>query len=322
MKIGLLIIAFSIQGLVFSQTGIRFSQLNFLQGVNNPAAICVDASMMVDIVARNQWMGVDGAPTTLAVNGQYEFLDDMAVGLNVIHDRIGVHETTNISGQYAYRMFFNRTNALVFGVGAGIDNKISDYASAQTTMSNDPAFASSYNSIKFNASFGTYFYSPNFYIGLSIPQMFVNDFSTNKNNSFFTGLNYYLSTGFYMSIGEKYTLNPHIQIKAANNAPIAGDIILRNTFMNRFSIVVGYRTEESIIVGADFLITPMFRAGYSFNYDVGSLSRIKGVSNEIYIGIAFPYRSDRQDFGKRIYINNKGGFRSDYRRRAGGRKRR
>ena len=58
-KIGLLIIAFSFQGLVFSQTGIRFSQLNFLQGVNNPAAICIDASAMVDMVARNQWMGMD-----------------------------------------------------------------------------------------------------------------------------------------------------------------------------------------------------------------------------------------------------------------------
>ena len=105
-KIGLIIIAFSFQGLVFSQTGVRFSQLNFLQGVNNPAALCLDASIMVDMVARNQWMGVEGAPTTFAVNGQYEFLDDMAVGLNVIHDRIGVHQTTNVSGQYAYRLFY------------------------------------------------------------------------------------------------------------------------------------------------------------------------------------------------------------------------
>ena len=246
----------------------------------------------------------------------------MAVGLNVIHDRIGVHQSTNVGGQYAYRLFFNNTNALVFGAGAGIDYKISDYASTQTTISNDPAFASSYYKLKFNASIGTYYYSPNFYIGLSIPQIFVNDFSVDANNSIFSGLQYYLSTGFYFSSGKNYTLNPHIQIKATINAPVAGDIILRNTFMNRFSIVVGYRTEESIIVGADFLITPMLRAGYSFNYDVGSLSRIKGVSNEIYLGLAFPYRSDRQDFGKRIYINNKGGFRSDYRRRAGKGKRR
>jgi len=321
-KLGLIILAFCLQGVVTAQTGVRFSQLNFLQGVNNPAALSIDGSIMVDMVARNQWMGIDGAPTTLGLNAQYEILNDMAVGLNVFHDRIGVHQTTAVSGQYAYRLFFdNNVNALAFGVAAGIDNKISDYASTQTTIANDPAFASSFSRVKFNASVGVYYYSPTFYVGLSIPQMFQNDFSTSDNNSVFSGFHYYLSTGFYISLGENYTLNPHIQVKAVQNAPIAGDLILRNTFMNRFSIVAGFRSEQSIIVGADFLITPMFRAGYSFNYDVGSLSRIKGVSNEIYLGIAFPYRSDRSDFGKRIYINKKGGFRSDYRRKAGIRRR-
>jgi len=61
------------------------------------------------------------------------------------------------------------------------------------------------------------------------------------------------------------------------NAPITADFILRNTFSNRFSIVVGYRTEQSLIAGVDFLISKNFRLGYSFNYDVGPLAKTKGL---------------------------------------------
>ena len=50
----------------FSQNNIRFSQLNFVQGVNNPAALALDGRVMVDMIFRNQWFGIDGAPTTVA----------------------------------------------------------------------------------------------------------------------------------------------------------------------------------------------------------------------------------------------------------------
>jgi hypothetical protein len=112
-----------------------------------------------------------------------------------------------------------------------------------------------------------------------------------------------------------YVFNPHIQVKAMPNTPLAGDLVLRNTFMNRFSVNLGYRTENSLIAGFDVLITPMVRAGYSFNHDIGRLAGVKGISNELYVGMAFPYRNSREDFGKRRYISNKGGFKNDYRRK-------
>jgi type IX secretion system PorP/SprF family membrane protein len=298
----------------FSQNNLRFSQLNFVQGVNNPAAIAVDGRIMVDLIARNQWFGFGGAPTTFAVNGQYELDDDMAVGLNVYNDRIGVHQTTAISAQYAYRIFTQYGNVLAFGLGLGVDDHIIDYASTTTTMANDPAFANTYARLVFNGSMGVYYYSPTFYIGGSIPQIFAPKFDENGKAKLKAEPTYYLSTGFYIGRGSKYCLNPHIQVKAMVNTPIAADLILRNTIMSRFSIVVGYRTEQSIVAGVDMLITPMVRAGYSFNYDVGPLSRIKGASNELYLGLAFPYNNSRDDFGRRRYVGTKGGFKRTYKR--------
>lgn len=314
--IRVLIIAlfFSFSSETFGQSNMRLSQLNFAQGMNNPAALAYDGEIMVDMVARNQWFGVDGAPWTFALNGQYELMSDMAVGLNVYHDRIGVIETTSFSGQYSYRLLFENARALNFGLGLGADNFILDYASSTTTMLNDPAFAASYYRLVFNSSVGLYYYSPSFYVGASMPSMFNPTFNNNGKASLVLDPHYYLSAGFYFGSGN-YTFNPHLQIKAVRNAPIAGDLILRNTFMGRFSLVLGYGTENSLIAGFDILISPMVRAGYSFNYDVGRLSRVKGVSNELYLGLAFPYRNDRNDFGKRRYVGNKGSFKNDYRRK-------
>lgn len=312
---GIVVIVFL--GLAFSsiaQNTTRYSQLNFAQGVNNPAAIAIDGSMMVDLIFRNQWLGIEGAPTTVALNGQYEITQRMAVGLLAGHDRIGATQTNSFAGQYAYRLPFEYSNFLSFGIGLGIDNFVNDYTYTVTTQADDPAFATSFSKIYMNGSVGVFYNSPKFYIGASIPQLFQNTRSGAEIGFRPPRWHYYLSTGFYLSAGDRYTFNPHIQLKTAMNTPIQGDIILRNTFLNRFSVVVGYRSENSIIAGFDILITPYVRAGYSFNHDVGKLSKVKSASNELYLGLAFPYHSDRYSFGKRKYYNKKGLHKSDFRK--------
>jgi type IX secretion system PorP/SprF family membrane protein len=314
MRVALLIISVLVSGFGFTQTGIRFSQLNFAQGINNPAAIAFDGQIMVDMIGRSQWMGFDGAPNTFALNGQYEIEGDMAVGLNVFHDRIGVNQTTAVSGQYAYRLFTQTGRVIAMGVGLGIDNHIIDYGSSTTTIPDDPAFMNSYSRVLFQASVGGYYYAPRFYAGVSLPEIFQPRFESSGKARPRPLLQYYFNAGWFISGGENYTFNPNIQVKAVENAPLAGDLILRNTFMGRFSVVVGYRTEHSVIAGIDMLITPMLRAGYSFNHDVGKLARAKGMSNELYIGMAFPYRNSRNDFDRRRYVSTKGGFKRTYRK--------
>lgn len=315
MRLIKLLVVLVIAQTSFGQNNIRFSQLNFAQGINNPAALAYDARIMVDMIGRNQWFGFEGAPTTFALNGQYEIDGDMAVGLNVFHDRIGVNQNTAISGQYAYRMYTRGGGIWSLGLGLGVDNHSIDYSSTETTMANDPEFQASIYRTLFQASVGAYYYAPRFYVGLSAPEIFQPKLDAGGKGKLWPVPHYYFSTGFFFTNQDgNYTFNPNIQIKGTQNAPIAGDIILRNTFSGRFSFVAGFRTEMSIIAGIDFLISPMMRAGYSFNYDVGNLSRAKGMSNELYLGLAFPYRDDRSDFDNRRYVSNKGGFKRTYRK--------
>ncbi len=289
---------------VQAQNTARYSQFNFSQGVLNPAAIAIDAEIMVDMIFRNQWFGFEGAPTNGAINAQYELYHDMATGLNISYDLIGVSHNTQVSGQYAYRLFFDQNNALIFGVSAGLDQRVQDLGITQTTDPNDPTFSSRLSRYMFNAGFGMHYHARKFYIGTSIPQLFQNTMT--PAGSVFTPRkwHYYLSTGFYLNMSERYRLTPMIQVKTTPNAPIQGDLLLRNTFNGRWSLVLGYRSENSIIAGFDALITELVRAGYAFNYNVTGLSDVRGMSNELYVGLGLPYHNSREEFSKRKYINN------------------
>lgn len=314
-KVVLFVLLFVVQH-GWTQNTMRFAQLNFAQGVNNPAAIAIDGRIMADMIFRNQWFGFDGGPTTVAFNGQYEINESMATGLVFSYDRIGVDQTTSVSGQYAYRVHFRNNNTLIFGLGLGLDNRVRMLGESTTLQANDPAFSKNYASMYFNGSFGVFYNSPKFYLGIGIPRLFQTTGSGPDPGFQPPRWHQYLTTGFYIEAGENFMFNPHIQIKYVYNAPLQGDIILRNSFYNRFSIVVGYRSENSIIAGFDVRINGNARVGYSFNYDVGKLSRAKGMSNEVYLGLAFPYHSDRYDFGSRRYINGRGNSKMDHRRKS------
>ncbi|NRA10996.1 MAG: PorP/SprF family type IX secretion system membrane protein [Crocinitomicaceae bacterium] len=315
MKFKILLFICLLQGSVFAQNHQRFAQMNFAQGIMNPAALAIDAEYQVDLMFRNQWFQFDGAPTTFAANGQYELDFDMAVGLNFYHDRIGASQANAFSGQYAYRLHFDKSNALILGLGIGMESKTSDYAGATLNQPGDPAFAQSYSKVFFNSSVGVYYYSPMFYIGASIPQMFQTNFGSSDGFNIATW-HYYASTGAYLDAGDNYTFNPNLQVKMVRGAPIQGDLILRNTFYGRFSIVAGFSSEIAIIAGVDMMITPFLRAGYSFNHSLGSLSRISGMTNEFHIGCGLPYRNSRYDFGKRRYVGRKGGFSREYKHKS------
>ncbi len=296
----------------FGQNTPRYSQFNFAQGVNNPAALAIDSKVMVDMIFRHQWFGLEGAPTTGAINAQYELYHDMAVGLNVSYDLIGVNHATIVSGQYAYRAYFDNDNALIFGVSLGMDQRVNDLPSAQLTDLDDPAFATLYSKVHFNAGFGLYYHSPKFYVGASIPQLFQSFEKSNASGFQLPSWHYFITTGFYIDAGENYRLNPNIQIKTALNTPIQADLILRNTFMNTFSLNVGYRSENSLIAGADLLVGGRYRMGYAINYDLGKLSRAKGLSHELYVGIGLPYHNSREDFSQRKYLNRKASHKRDF----------
>lgn len=298
----------------YAQNTYRFSHYNFAKSIYNPGALATDAHFTADLIYRNQWAGVDGAPATVGFNSAYELNDEMAVGVNFYNDRIGLNQTNSFALNYAYRLVFDERNYLAFGLGIGADNVSWNYADAQTTQVQDPAFAQSYSKINFNASFGMYYRTKKAYIGASIPQLMQNSL-VGKEKGFRPPLWHYMAiAGYYFEVNDRFIFNPSMQAKVVKNSPVQLDIVLRGITYN-LGFSLGYRSENSLIAGVDYVLADRFRLGYSFNYDIGSLARTKGMSNEIYLGIGLPYYFNKDTFSSRQYMGRKNKFSRNYTRR-------
>ncbi len=294
-----------------SQNLYRFGQYNFTKNIYNPAALGADASITGDLVYRNQWRGIDGAPQTAAFNASYDINSSMAVGINFHNDRVGLQQTNSFSAQYSYRLLFDERKYLAFGIGVGSDNYSWNLNSANTTVANDPAFAGSYSVFRFNSAFGIYYRTSRFYAGFSIPQLFQNtsQFSRLEPKQF----HYLFISGYYFELSDDFILTPSVQLKLVPNAPVQADVLLRGIYQF-MGLSIGYRSENSLLIGVDCMIKEKVRLGYMFNYDIGLLAQVKGGSSEIYIGMGLPYYFNKTERSK--YIGKNGGFSKGYKKAA------
>jgi hypothetical protein len=55
-----------------AQNLYRFSQFDQVRSLYNPAAMGSEASLAFDLIYRNQWAGIDGAPQTAGFAGSYD----------------------------------------------------------------------------------------------------------------------------------------------------------------------------------------------------------------------------------------------------------
>lgn len=296
-----------------AQNLYRFNNYNFLKNFYNPAALGSDASITADLFYTGQWYGIDGAPLTFGFNASYDVTDDMAVGLTFNSDKVGLYQNNSFSAQYAYRIMFDDRKYLAFGLGLGADQVTWNLQDATTTQTNDPVFAGGTSKFIFQGSFGAFYRTPNFYAGVSIPQLFNTNFSYSEKGFRLDRWGIYSLVGYYFELGGNFVLNPSAQIKLMKSAPAQFDVQVRG-IISPVGVSVGYRSDNTVLAGLDGIIFNRIRIGYMGGYNVGKLRTVKGFSHEVTLGMGLPYYFNKKD--TRI-INKKGGFSRNYRKRAG-----
>ena len=134
----------------------------------NPAYVGVKSDLSISLLSRQQWVGLEGAPSTstFSINGRTS--RGLGIGTTIVHDRIGLSETTNLNLDGSYTIITSRYSRLSFGLKAGVTFFNNNLFNG-ITPDNDI-----YNSIsgRFpNVGFGTFFYNRKFFVGFSIPYL-------------------------------------------------------------------------------------------------------------------------------------------------------
>ncbi len=260
-----------------AQQDIQFTQFMQKKIAVNPAYAGSRGFPVISAIHRQQWVGLDGAPSTQALSIHAPvFADRVGLGLTLINDRIGYFGSLYGNLQYSYRMVLGKG---IFSVGMqGSFRRFSvDYSAANTISGDDPNLPTNLAAkTLFNIGFGGYYQTDKFYLGASVPRFLENGLGADNQGvvNDFTGEvpHYYLMLGCIATLTEDLKLRPAALAKYVKNTPINLDLNLSLGFKEKYWVGATYRT------GLDLAKTDFGSFDLLFQYQV---------NQQLMVGLAY-----------------------------------
>jgi len=264
--------------------------------VINPAYSGSREVLSLNLMYRNQWVGLDGAPTyqTFSIHAPLKNAH-IGLGLLFLNENSGLTQNTHAYFNYAYRIRMGK-GKLALGLKAGV--QFSKLSSQHIFLNDDhdPAF-DNYNNyfVIPNVGAGVYYYSPHAFLGFSVPYLL--SYKANNSNSGyliyndFSNYNYLFTCGYLFDISKGFKIKPSALLKYNEKLQQQFDLNLNLILFNdKLWIGGAYREKEAITGMFELQLNPQLRLGYSFDYSGAKMSTINYVSHEITLRYEFSYK--------------------------------
>jgi type IX secretion system PorP/SprF family membrane protein len=266
----------------------HYSQYMMQPSIINPAALGAYEGINGALLYRNQWTGLDGAPSTTVFDFNVPLVSkNSAFGLNFVDDRIGVTSNSNVNLSYAYRFQLNQKHFLSLGLSSSIGLMRSRFSRVTTTEALDPMFqADSPNLYVPNFKFGAYYFTKDYFVGFAMPNLLNNTMKVGSNNILtantnfeYEAMHFFIHGGYQKTFGD-VKLMPSVFVKQVAGAPMQIDINAQAMFNDEIGVGVSYRTSSTIVAMANFRFADFFRFGYAFNGHFGTQKQVAPTSHE------------------------------------------
>jgi type IX secretion system PorP/SprF family membrane protein len=279
---------------VQAQQQIMFTQYMFNGLAINPAYAGSHESISATALARKQWSGLEGAPSTQTFSVHSPIRNQkMSLGLLMLHDNIGVTDQTGIYGSYAYRIAFNEKAKLALGLQAGISFYNAQFSKVSA---NDPTFSSGdvRESLP-SFGFGAYYNTERFYLGVSAPQLNQSKFNKNNPDSDSKIIrHYFITSGYVFDLSPSLKLKPNVLIKTVVGAPVELDLNANLLIKEVLWLGLSWRSFDSFDALIQVQATDQLQIGYSYDFaTTTALSRVNNGSHELMLNYRFSFSRKR-----------------------------
>ena len=293
MRAKLLVLALLLTGIdMFSQQDSQFTQYMYNTININPAYAGSRGVMSIFGLYRNQWVGLDGAPTTMTVSLNTPIGNsNVGLGLSVISDKIGPSDETSISADVSYSIPVSETYKLSFGLKGTANLLNVDFTKLNIYDSCDPRFLNNVdNKFSPNVGAGVYFHSNKTYIGLSVPNFLetkhFDESASNSNSASFVAkerMHYYAIAGHVFDLSPSIQFKPAVLAKAVQGAPLQVDVSGNFLINEKFTIGAAYRWSAAMSAMVGFQATENWFVGYAYDMETTKLANYNSGSHEIFV---------------------------------------
>lgn len=300
MKFIILFVLLLIVGLtpqLSAQQEAMFTQYMFNGLAINPAYAGSHESLSATLLFRDQWTGLPGAPSTQTFSVHSPIRNaKIALGLQVIHDKIAIFNQYGVNGSYAYRMFTDK-GTLSFGLQFGFTSYNADLSALGPQDPTDPVFQGDVNKVMPSFGAGIYYYTDRFYLGLSAPQLVTNSLTEDIveiDGDARQDRHYFLTAGHMFELSHNVKLKPNILIKAVEGAPIQMDLNANVLFSDVLWLGVSWRSLSDFDALIELQLTDQLLLGYSYDFaSTTDLSRVNSGSHELMLNYRFRYAKNK-----------------------------
>lgn len=276
-----------------SQQHAQFSQYMFNGLSINPAYAGSHESMSATVLGRWQWVGIEGAPETNVFSIHAPIPGkSIAVGLQLVNDKIGLSQENNFQASFAYRIKL-RYGTLAMGISGGVSDYRIDYNRAET-VNNDPNQVGVVRQMLPSFGAGLFYYTSNTYLSISSPILTNSTVKDNGSSVYQQAGHYFVMGGVIIDVNRNLKIRPNFLVKLVDGAPITYNLNVNTVFRDMVWVGVSYRPKESVNFLLELKLTNQLRVGYAMDVLTGPVSEFARASNEIMINYRFPLGGGRK----------------------------
>ncbi len=288
---------------VEAQQDPHYTQYMYNMNVINPAYAGSKENLSFGLLYRQQWEGIEDAPRTFTFSGHSPAGKNVGLGLSVISDEIGPVKEQNVYGDFSYTLNLGGEHRLALGLKAGATfQKIGLFSDINGSLPDpsDEAFSEDSNNTYFNIGTGFFYYTNNYYIALSVPNMLkskhLNVRRDGQERHYGEETQHYFLTGGYVfQLTDNIKFKPFAMVKSAFDAPTSFDVSTNFLFNEKFEIGATYRLDDSFGGMVNYAITPNLRIGYAYDRIISDLKVTTPASHEVILlfDLNFPKKVSR-----------------------------
>jgi type IX secretion system PorP/SprF family membrane protein len=244
------------------------------QSMINPAYVGLYKNMTFNAASRQQWTGIDGAPSTNVLSVGSSLGERVGAGTMIVSDKLGINTTTEIQAAFSYKVINTEKGVLSMGLQGGFINYRYDYSKLNILSYDDEDL--DLDRTQFaqpNVGAGLFFHNENFYAGVSVPRIMNVVVKDGVQSSTRYMRHYYISGGYIFNNNLKSSIHikPSFLLRIAPGGNHALDlnchILLKEVLWTGITI----RNFSTMGVNAQLQVGQRLRFGYSFELPANSL---------------------------------------------------
>jgi type IX secretion system PorP/SprF family membrane protein len=286
----------------YAQQDPQYTMYMWNQLAANPAYAGSRECLSSTLHYRTQWVGVKGAPKTISFGIHSPLKNErVSLGLQIVNDKLGVSNMTNVAACYAYRIPVSPKAKLAIGLQALISNFNDRFLSTSPTQSGDGLLSSNVNKTFPNFGAGLYYNTDKAYVGLSVPHLINNKLSEGTNGLITADQarqyrHLFLMGGYLHTVSDAFKIKPSFVLKYAPNSPWETDLNVSALLYEALWLGVTWRSDfsnqktkatESIDLMAIYEITSNMRAGIAYDITATKLGSFNKGTYEFLLGYDF-----------------------------------